>query len=88
MATLGPATDTFDTIEALFLNGADVFRLNFSHGTHEEKAEFVRIIREIEKKWNHPIAILADLQVSNGHTNSDHEHVYLWRVGLCVETGP
>ncbi|CEL94407.1 unnamed protein product [Vitrella brassicaformis CCMP3155] len=62
VATLGPATDTFDTIEALFLNGADVFRLNFSHGTHEEKAEFVRIIREIEKKWNHPIAILADLQ--------------------------
>eukprot|EP00612_Vaucheria_litorea_P000337 CAMPEP_0171451784 /NCGR_PEP_ID=MMETSP0945-20130129/147_1 /TAXON_ID=109269 /ORGANISM="Vaucheria litorea, Strain CCMP2940" /LENGTH=486 /DNA_ID=CAMNT_0011976307 /DNA_START=326 /DNA_END=1786 /DNA_ORIENTATION=- len=49
-------------IEKLFLAGADVFRLNFSHGKHEEKAKLVTAIREIESKYKHPIGILADLQ--------------------------
>jgi pyruvate kinase len=40
-------------IEKLFLAGADVFRLNFSHGKHEEKAELIRIIRSLEDKYNH-----------------------------------
>mmetsp|Transcript_16036 Transcript_16036/g.21192 ORF Transcript_16036/g.21192 Transcript_16036/m.21192 type:complete len:588 (+) Transcript_16036:184-1947(+) len=62
LATLGPASCTYEMIEKLFLAGADVFRLNFSHGKHEEKAELVDIIRSIEEKWDHPIAILADLQ--------------------------
>ena len=44
--------------------GADIFRLNFSHGEHQQKADLVKIIRAIEKKYDHPIAILADLQVS------------------------
>jgi hypothetical protein len=39
VATLGPASNTFEMVEKLFLAGADVFRLNFSHGLHEEKAE-------------------------------------------------
>ena len=43
--------------------GADIFRLNFSHGEHKQKADLVDIIRAIEKKYDHPIAILADLQV-------------------------
>eukprot|EP00640_Fibrocapsa_japonica_P002040 CAMPEP_0113943328 /NCGR_PEP_ID=MMETSP1339-20121228/23188_1 /TAXON_ID=94617 /ORGANISM="Fibrocapsa japonica" /LENGTH=533 /DNA_ID=CAMNT_0000948171 /DNA_START=256 /DNA_END=1857 /DNA_ORIENTATION=- /assembly_acc=CAM_ASM_000762 len=62
VATLGPASSTFEMIEKLFLAGADVFRLNFSHGKHSEKQELVDIIRAVEEKWNHPIAILADLQ--------------------------
>jgi Pyruvate kinase, barrel domain len=45
--------------------GADIFRLNFSHGEHQQKADLVKIIRDIEKKYDHPIAILADLQVHN-----------------------
>jgi pyruvate kinase len=49
-------------IEKLFLSGADIFRLNFSHGEHSEKAKLVDMIRTVEKKYNHPIAILADLQ--------------------------
>jgi pyruvate kinase len=49
-------------IESLFLSGTDVFRLNFSHGEYVEKAALVKIIRSIEEKYNHPIAILADLQ--------------------------
>lgn len=43
--------------------GADIFRLNFSHGEHQQKADLVDIIRAVETKYNHPIAILADLQV-------------------------
>lgn len=39
IATLGPASRTFEQIEKLFLAGVDVFRLNFSHGAHEEKAD-------------------------------------------------
>lgn len=63
IATLGPSCDTFEMIEKLFLSGADVFRLNFSHGEHHEKEALIRLIREVEKKYNHPIAVLADLQV-------------------------
>nr|AIT69999.1 pyruvate kinase [Colpomenia sinuosa] len=62
VATLGPASCTMEQIEALFLAGVDVFRLNFSHGAHEEKAKLVVIIRTIEAKYKHPICILADLQ--------------------------
>ena len=62
IATLGPSSNTLEMIEKLFLAGADVFRLNFSHGEHSEKDKLVNIIRIIEKKYNHPIAILADLQ--------------------------
>ena len=47
--------------------GADIFRLNFSHGEHQQKADLVKIIRDIEKKYDHPIAILADLQVYKWH---------------------
>ena len=45
--------------------GADIFRLNFSHGEHQQKADLVDVIRAVEKKYDHPIAIMADLQVSN-----------------------
>jgi len=62
VATLGPASSTNEMLEALFLAGADVFRLNFSHGKHEEKRELVEKIRKVEKKHGRPIAILADLQ--------------------------
>lgn len=62
LATLGPVSCNEEMIEKLFLAGADVFRLNFSHGKHEEKAELIRIIRKLEDKYTHPIAILADLQ--------------------------
>ena len=62
LATLGPASSNVEMIEKLFLSGADTFRLNFSHGEHAEKAKLVDMIREVEKKYNHPICILGDLQ--------------------------
>jgi pyruvate kinase len=62
VATLGPASNDYEMIRALFETGADVFRLNMSHGSHDEIRERHRIIRKIEKDLNRPIAILADLQ--------------------------
>ncbi len=62
VATLGPASNDYDTIRALHEAGADVFRLNMSHGSHDEIRERHRIIRQIEKDLDRPIAILADLQ--------------------------
>ncbi|KPQ14827.1 MAG: pyruvate kinase Pyk [Rhodobacteraceae bacterium HLUCCA09] len=62
VATLGPASSDHGTIRALFDAGADVFRLNMSHGSHDEIAARHRIIRRIEEETGRPIAILADLQ--------------------------
>ncbi|MFC2968432.1 pyruvate kinase [Acidimangrovimonas pyrenivorans] len=62
VATLGPASDTYETIRALFEAGADVFRLNMSHGSHEDIAARHATIRKIEADTGRPIGILADLQ--------------------------
>ncbi|MBL4808134.1 MAG: pyruvate kinase [Rhodobacteraceae bacterium] len=62
VATLGPASDTKEMIRALFIAGADVFRLNMSHGSHAEIGVRHAIIRELEVELNRPIGILADLQ--------------------------
>ncbi len=62
VATLGPASNDYTMIRALFEAGADVFRLNMSHGDHEEIRARHAIIRQVEKDLNSPIAILADLQ--------------------------
>ncbi|MFC0410315.1 pyruvate kinase [Roseomonas elaeocarpi] len=62
VATLGPASSTPEMIERLFRAGADVFRLNFSHGTHEGHAANIATIRALESKVGRPIGILADVQ--------------------------
>ncbi len=62
VATLGPASSTPEVIERLYRTGADVFRLNFSHGSHEDHAQRISIIRALEKKVGRPIGILADVQ--------------------------
>jgi len=62
VATLGPASTSYEMIRALHEAGADVFRLNMSHGSHDEIAARHKIIRQIEKDLDSPIAILADLQ--------------------------
>ena len=62
VATLGPASSTKEMIRDLFEAGADVFRLNMSHGSHDDHRERYNTIREIEADTGRPIAILADLQ--------------------------
>ena len=62
MATLGPASDRRETIATLFRAGADLFRLNFSHGEPEDHRRAVANIRSVEREAGRPIGILLDLQ--------------------------
>ena len=62
VATVGPASAAPDQLRALFLAGADTFRLNFSHGTHEDHARVHAAIRALEREIGRPIGILQDLQ--------------------------
>ena len=62
LATLGPASQTPEVIEKLFLAGADVFRINMSHATHEGMRERIAMIREIERKHHRAVGVLVDLQ--------------------------
>jgi pyruvate kinase len=62
IATLGPASSSPEVLARLFHAGADVFRLNFSHGTHDDHAARFAMIRELEARVGRPIGILADVQ--------------------------
>ena len=62
IATLGPSSNSRETIHRLFHAGIDVFRLNFSHGAHEDHAKTHAFIREVEAETGRPIGILLDLQ--------------------------
>src|SRR3954452_4986244 len=62
VATLGPASSSPAMIRALFEAGADVFRFNFSHGSHGEHQTRYDVVRMIERETGRPIAVLADLQ--------------------------
>ncbi|MBK8174557.1 MAG: pyruvate kinase [Rhodospirillales bacterium] len=62
VATIGPASGSDDMLARLFEAGADAFRLNFSHGTHEEHAAQLRRVRNLEAHVGRPIGVFADLQ--------------------------
>ena len=62
VATLGPASAGRENVAALCEAGADAFRLNFSHGTHEELAALSAAVREVEREAARPVAVVADLQ--------------------------
>ncbi|NKD76570.1 pyruvate kinase [Haematospirillum sp. H1815] len=62
IATLGPSSSTAEQIEMLARTGADVFRLNFSHGSHEDHRARYNMIRAAEEKTGRPISIIMDLQ--------------------------
>ncbi|MBY0530461.1 MAG: pyruvate kinase [Xanthobacteraceae bacterium] len=62
VATIGPASASPEILKALFLAGADTFRMNFSHGTQEDHAEVYASIRKLEKDVGRPIGVLQDLQ--------------------------
>ncbi len=62
VATVGPACDTYEKLVELAKAGVNVFRLNFSHGTHEDKAKIIGFLRQINDKEPYTVAILADLQ--------------------------
>lgn len=62
IATLGPASDKEDVLEGMILAGMNVARLNLSHGTHEDHARRISMVRNLEHKLGRPIGILMDLQ--------------------------
>jgi pyruvate kinase len=62
LATLGPATNSYETIEKLIEAGVNGFRLNFSHGNYEERDQQIVWIRTASQKINKPVAILQDIQ--------------------------
>ncbi|QDO93056.1 pyruvate kinase [Formosa sediminum] len=62
VATLGPATSTKEVLKGMLDEGADVFRINFSHANYDDVAERIRIIRELNDEFGYNAAILGDLQ--------------------------
>jgi pyruvate kinase len=62
IATVGPATDSYEQILALIKAGANGIRLNFSHGTHEERVKQIKWIRKASQEYGKPVAIIQDLQ--------------------------
>ncbi len=62
VATVGPASNTKEMLRSLVKEGVDVFRLNFSHGTHEDHLKVVNNIREVNKELDATVSILLDLQ--------------------------
>jgi pyruvate kinase len=62
VATIGPASNSYAKLVELYQSGVDVFRLNFSHGRHEDHQEVIERIVELNKEFNAHTSILADLQ--------------------------
>lgn len=62
IATIGPSTDTYEKILTLIKTGANGIRLNFSHGSHEERVQQIKWIRKASRDFGKPVAIIQDLQ--------------------------
>ncbi|HSX15817.1 MAG TPA: pyruvate kinase [Candidatus Saccharimonadales bacterium] len=62
IASVGPATHSYEAIHQLIASGANGLRLNFSHGNHQEKAEQIGWIRRASKELGKPVALIQDLQ--------------------------
>src|SRR5580698_3862125 len=79
VATLGPASNTEPVLHQLVRAGVDVVRLNFSHGSHEEKLALIQMIRKVSREERKPLCILGDLQGPKIRTGKlkDHQPVPL-----------
>jgi pyruvate kinase len=62
IATIGPASNSRDTLEKMLRAGVNVVRLNFSHGTYEQHGDVIKMIRSLSRELNRPVGILLDLQ--------------------------
>jgi pyruvate kinase len=88
VATLGPASNTVPVFRELVRAGVDVVRLNFSHGTHEEKLALIQMIRKVSREERKPLCILGDLQGPKIRTSKlkDHQPVLLKAGGRLTIT--
>jgi pyruvate kinase len=75
VATLGPASNTEPVFRNLVRAGVDVVRLNFSHGTYEEKLALIQMIRKVSRELHKPLCILGDLQGPKIRTSKLRDHV-------------
>ncbi len=78
VATVGPAIDNYDTLKQLILSGVNVFRLNFSHGKHDNLARVIDIIHQLNEELGTYVSILADLQgpkIRIGRFTNDHINI-------------
>jgi pyruvate kinase len=89
VATLGPASNTEPVFRDLVRAGVDVVRLNFSHGTHEEKQALIQMIRKVSREERKPLCIMADLQGPKIRTSKlkDH-HAVLLKAGQKLTITP
>ena len=62
IATVGPASNNYDMLSALIKEGVDVFRLNFSHGKHEDHRKVVEMVRQLNQELGTHICLMQDLQ--------------------------
>ena len=81
VATLGPSSSDKDTLRQMFLEGVNVCRLNFSHGSHEDHAKVIDIIRDLNQETGLNVAILGDLQGPKIRTNEMENN------GVDLQTG-
>ena len=89
VATIGPATRSPEKLERLVQAGVNVFRLNFSHGTHEEHLAVINSVREIAARLHRPIALLQDLsgpKIRTGKVKDGVELVKGARIAITTDT--
>jgi pyruvate kinase len=79
VATVGPASNSKDMLRALIKEGVDVFRLNFSHGTHEDHLKVIHNVRELNKELGTKICLLQDLQGPKIRVNEMEPNVTIER---------
>ena len=90
VATLGPASNSEPVFRELVRAGIDVVRLNFSHGTHDEKLALIQMIRKVSREERKPLCILGDLQGPKIRTSKlkDHQPVLLKAGALRLTITP
>lgn len=94
VATVGPACDTYEQLLSLVKAGVNVFRLNFSHGTHEDKLPIIEYIRNINKTEPYNVAILGDLQgpklrvgeIEGGMIDLQQGDTMIFTINKCIGT--
>ena len=77
VATIGPASNSKEMLRALVKEGVDVFRLNFSHGTHDHHQKVIEFVRQINKEMGTNVALLQDLQGPKIRVNEVRDNITL-----------
>lgn len=84
VSTLGPASNSLETISALIEAGANVFRFNFSHGDHEEHLQRMNLVRQAEQATGRPVGIMLDTKGAEIRTTVQAEGKIPFAIGDVV----